>query len=219
MKALAMMLAGSAMLAVIGASQPAWSEQKTAKACAEEWRANKDANQAKGITEKAYVAQCRTGTAAAQPAAAPAAAAAKSGTEPKTAKACAEEWRANKDANQAKGITERAYVAQCRTGTAALQPAAAPAAPAPTTGTAPTHPAPAPERAAVGALGLNQFGNEAQARGHCPKDTVVWVNLSSNIYHFAGSKDYGTTKHGAYMCEKDTTAQGMRPAKNEKHPG
>jgi len=162
MKALAVMLAGSAMLVAIGASQPAWSEQKTAKACTEEWRANKDANQAKGITLKAYLEQCRTGTAA-------------------------------------------------------LQPAAAPAAPAPTTGTAPSHPA--PERAAVGALGLNQFGNEAQAKGHCPRDTVVWVNLSSNIYHFAGSKDYGTTKHGAYMCEKDTTAQGMRPAKNEKHPG
>ena len=162
MKALAVMLAGSAMLAMIGASQPAWSEQKTAKACAEEWRANKDANKAKGITEKAYVAECRGGPAAAQPAAAPA------------------------------------------------------AAPKATTGTAPTQPAPAPVRAAVGALGLNQFGNEAQARGHCPRDTVVWVNLSSKVYHFAGNKDYGTTKHGAYMCEKDTTAQGMRPAKNER---
>ena len=142
-----------------------------------------------------------------QPAAAPATAAAATKTEAKTAKACAEEWRANKDVNQAKGITLKAYLAECRTGTAALQPAAAPAAPAPTTGTAPSHPA--PERAAVGALGLNQFGNEAQAKSHCPRDTVVWVNLSSNIYHFAGSKDYGTTKHGAYMCQKDADQAGF----------
>jgi hypothetical protein len=64
MKALSLLLAGAAMLAVIGMSQPAWSEQKTAKACTEEWRANKDANQAKGITLKANQEQSRTGTAA-----------------------------------------------------------------------------------------------------------------------------------------------------------
>src|SRR5215471_10545967 len=168
MKAFAVMLAGSAMLAVIGGSQPAWSEPKTAKACADEWRANKDANQAKGITLKTYLQECRTGTAALQPAAAPAAAAAATKTEAKTAKACAEEWRANKGANQAKGMTLKAYLEQCRTGTAALLPAAAGVAA--TTGTAPERPSTAPERAATGALGLNQFGNEAQAKGHCPKD-------------------------------------------------
>src|SRR5258706_281911 len=37
------------------------SPQKTVRACQEEWRANKAANQASGITEKAYVAQCRGG--------------------------------------------------------------------------------------------------------------------------------------------------------------
>ena len=46
--------------------------QKTAKECREEWRANKAANQANGVTEKAYVAQCRGGAAPAQPTAAPA---------------------------------------------------------------------------------------------------------------------------------------------------
>ena len=59
MRISAMVIACSAMLAVVGASQPALSQQKTAKACRDEWRANKEANQAKGITEKAYVAQCR----------------------------------------------------------------------------------------------------------------------------------------------------------------
>jgi hypothetical protein len=66
--------------------------------------------------------------------------------------------------------------------------------------------------------GANQFASESQAKAHCPGDTVVWVNLSSKIYHYSGHKDYGTTKRGAYMCERDTAASGVRPAKNEKHP-
>ena len=48
-----------------------------------------------------------------------------------TAKACQEEWRANKAANQANGITEKAYVAQCRGGGSPTAAPATPAAPAP----------------------------------------------------------------------------------------
>jgi hypothetical protein len=48
---------------------------------------------------------------------------------------------------------------------------------------------------------------------------VVWVNLKSKIYHFAGYKNYGTTEHGAYMCEKQATTDGFRASKNEKRPG
>jgi hypothetical protein len=47
----------------------------------------------------------------------------------------------------------------------------------------------------------------------------VWVNLKSKIYHFAGYKNYGTTEHGAYMCEKQATTDGFRASKNEKRPG
>lgn len=134
----------------------------------------------------------------------------------KTVKACQDEWKANKADNQAKGITEKAYVTQCRAGTA---PQASPAAPAPTGTTVPAPAAPkSAPTAAAAATGANQFSTEAQAKGRCASDTVVWVNLKSNIYHFAGTKDYGNTKSGAYMCEKDATGQGMRAAKNEKHP-
>ena len=120
--------------AIIGVSVlsfPAFAQQKTVKACQEEWRANKDANQAKGITEKAYVTQCRAGGVAAQPAPSttPAAAPAPAASGEKTAKACRDEWRANKDANQAKGITEKAYVTQCRAGGTVASPA--PMAPPP----------------------------------------------------------------------------------------
>ena len=54
-------------------SSLAIAQQKTVKACQDEWRANKAANQANGVTEKAYVAQCRGGAAPAQTTAAPAA--------------------------------------------------------------------------------------------------------------------------------------------------
>jgi hypothetical protein len=224
--------------------------QKTAKACAEEWRADKAGFQAKSITERAYVADCRAGTSpnpaptAAAPAPSPMTPAPAAAGQ-KTAKACAEEWRADKAGFQAKGITEKAYVAACRSGTVAT-PAAAPApAPTPTIAAPAPAPAPAPPAAAPAPApapsasrpsaqppygttergpstgvpsGAGQFANEAQAKATCLGDTVVWVNLRSKIYHFAGTHNYGNTKDGAYMCERDTAAQGMRAAKNEQHP-
>jgi hypothetical protein len=57
---------------------------------------------------------------------------------------------------------------------------------------------------------------EAQYR--CPGSTVVWVNEHSHIYHFPGTRDYGNTKQGAYMCGADAQASGNRAAKNEHHP-
>ena len=129
---------------------PLLAQQKTVKACQEEWRANKADNQAKGVTEKAYVTQCRAGGASAQPAPAPAtpapAPAAAAPAPGKTAKACRDEWQGNKAAYQAAKITEKAYVEKCRAGEAVAlpnTPAAAPTPPAPATA-APKPPAPAP---------------------------------------------------------------------------
>jgi hypothetical protein len=218
--------------------------QKTAKACTEEWRADKAGFQAKGITERAYVAACRAGTVA-TPAAAPAPAPTTASPAPapstatpgapKTAKACTEEWRADKAGFQAKGVTEKAYVAACRAGTVAT-PATAPppttAAPAPAPTTAAPAPAPSASRPSAqtpygttergpstgSPSGAGQFATQAQAKTTCPGDTVVWVNLRSKVYHFAGTHNYGNTKDGAYMCERDTAAQRMRAPKNEQHP-
>jgi hypothetical protein len=229
----------AAIAGVMAFASPAAA--KTAKECRAEWTANKAANQAKGITEKAYVDTCKADTSAEKPKSAPAATTAKEKTpaakdktspkmaapaagEKKTAKECEDEWRANKAANQAKGITEKAYVAECKEGKAAATPAAAPAAPAQTK-MAPPAPAPAkstaktePAPAAGQPSGANQFTAEGQAKSHCPAGTVVWANLESKIFHFAGHADYGHTKKGAYMCETDATKQGMRAAKNEKQP-
>lgn len=145
----------------------------------------------------------------------------------KTIKACQEEWRANKEANQAAKITEKAYVEKCRaesgkpaatTTAPAKPPAATPPAAAPPKPAASAPMAPAPKQATTTSTAANQFTTETQAKSRCPSDTVVYVNLNSKIYHFAGHKDYGNLKSGAYMCEKDTAAIGARAAKNEKHP-
>jgi hypothetical protein len=218
---------------------PVLAQQKTIKACQEVWRANKADNQAKGITEKAYVTQCRAGGASAQPATPAPAPSAAAPTSLKTAKACRGEWQANKAGYQAAKITEKAYVEKCRAGeTIALPnaPAGTPPAPAPTTAApatpVPTAAAPAPPAAAptpspvakpspaavTPPTGAGQFQTEALAKSHCPADLVVWANLPSKIYHFAGHRSYGTTKSGAYMCEKEATTTGFRASKTEKRP-
>ena len=233
----------SALVGALAVSFPVAAQQKTVKACQEEWRANRAANEKAGITQKAYVDKCRAGAAAAQPApksaakpaAKPAAAPKPAAKQPeaptKTVRACQEEWRANRAANEAAGITQKAYVEKCRAGATTAQPAPAPAPPperpaarttAPTAPPpAPTAAPPAPTRAPAAAgtpAGAGQFATESEAKARCPRDTVVWVNLDSRIYHFAGYKAYGTTKTGAYMCERDTSAAGFRAAKSEKHP-
>jgi hypothetical protein len=219
MKAPVFVAACAVLATFVSISSPSIAQQKTAKQCQDEWRANKAENQAKGIKEKDYVAQCRAETAA-MPQAAPVPRATPAPPPPsagrKTAKECRAEWQANKAQNQAKGITEKQYVEQCRTGgaTAAPAPAAtptpAPARPAPATPVATPPPATA---TAPGSAG--QYRTEAEAKGHCPADTVVWINLKSKVYHFAGTKNYGTTKDGAYMCEKEAVAQGDRASKAE----
>jgi hypothetical protein len=67
------------------------------------------------------------------------------------------------------------------------------------------------------ALVAGQFASEADAKASCPGDVVVWVNLGTKVYHHAGASQYGATKRGAYMCEKNTAAAGFRAAKNEKN--
>ncbi len=254
-------LMAAAIAGTIAFAPPAAA--KTVKECRAEWTANKAANQAKGVTEKAYVEQCRAAddksaakddkakstSSAKETKATPTAKDPKESKDSKaaaaggkTAKECADEWRANKAANQAKGVTEKAYVADCRSGktTAMTQPSSAAAAapksePAPPRASRsqeaatppPSAPAAAPSKPAATTASApasgkpqaaNQFAAENQAQSHCPRGLVVWANTDSKIYHFSGHSDYGHTKQGAYMCEQDAEAQGMRAAKNEKHP-
>jgi hypothetical protein len=62
----------------------------------------------------------------------------------------------------------------------------------------------------------DRFASEAEAKGHCRSDTVVWVNTKTRVYHFAGNATFGHTKHGAFMCRADADRTGkFRAAKKE----
>ena len=136
MKSTYLSVIGTIMVGFVLLSSQAFAQQKTAKECREEWKANKTANQGNGITEKAYVAQCQAGAAVCAPAGNSPRRPAGDYTAPsavtngggKTTKACQEEWKANKATNQANGVTEKAYVEKCRIGAVSAQPTAAPPA-------------------------------------------------------------------------------------------
>jgi len=61
---------------------------------------------------------------------------------------------------------------------------------------------------------LSLFTSEATAQEHCPSDTVVWLNLPTGVYHFKGQRWYGSTKSGAYVCQKDADKFGDRSTRN-----
>ena len=64
------------------------------------------------------------------------------------------------------------------------------------------------------AADLPIFATESQAQAHCPSDEVVWLNLPSGIYHIRGSRWYGATKSGAYVCRAEADKAGYRASKN-----
>ena len=126
-------LAGSVLIGLSTLSFPGLAQQKTVRACQQEWRANKAALQANGITEKAYVADCRAVGASAKPdtsTTVPTTPDQGAGTE-KTIKACQAEWQAKRATGEVTGITEKAYVAQCYTGNTAAAPPPTATPPAP----------------------------------------------------------------------------------------
>jgi hypothetical protein len=145
-------------------------------------------------------------------------------------KECGADWKAAKAAGTTNGQTWNEFLKTCEAQkkAAAPAPAAAPAAapmPAMTPGAAPmptmtpaaAAPAtPKPKKTEAAATGAGQFAAEAEAKAHCPSDTVVWLNTKSHKYHYAGHKSYGTTKQGAYICEADAKAAGDVAAKGEQ---
>lgn len=140
-----------------------------------------------------------------------------------TMKECGSEWKTAKANNTTSGQTWQDFLKDCKarhasTATATPAPAAAAAASPAPVAPLPT-PTPTPTRMAKvtpAATGAGQFTSEAEAKGHCPTDTVVWVNTKSHKYHFAGHRSYGTTKQGAYTCEAEAKTSGDVAAKGEK---
>ena len=60
--------------------------------------------------------------------------------------------------------------------------------------------------------GLKKLPPQAQAEPLCLFDPVVWVNTKSHVYRVAGSRHYGHTRYGAYMCETEAKSAGNRAA-------
>ena len=145
-------------------------------------------------------------------------------------KQCGVQWQSAKAAGTTNGATWPQFLKDCRARLASTtstpsQGGFAPAAPAPAPApsSAPTQPGSLfpwqqPATPAPAATGTGGFGSPQEAQYRCPGATVVWVNEHSHIYHFAGTRDYGNTKRGAYMCEADAQAASNRAAKNERHP-
>ena len=114
----------------------------------------------------------------------------------KTVRECRAEWSANREAIAASGKTQRVFIAECR-----------------------GVPVPTSTRAAAAELGKGQYATEAEAKTNCQGDAVVWANLRSKVYHDSSSRNYGATKIGAYMCEKESIAAGFHAPKAARDPG
>jgi hypothetical protein len=126
------MFVGGALMGVIISLSSGSAQDEALKSCREDWRASQVAIRANGMNQKMFMADCQ------------AAAAAKSGaatspgrpelqTEPTSAtvpatnagetlrvKACVEEWRikrrTKRGIDELQGLTEKAYIEQCRPG-------------------------------------------------------------------------------------------------------
>jgi hypothetical protein len=61
---------------------------------------------------------------------------------------------------------------------------------------------------------LATFPTEAQAQQHCPRDTVVWLNLPTSVYHYKGQRWYGTTVPGAFVCRSEADQAAIKPPDN-----
>jgi hypothetical protein len=56
--------------------------------------------------------------------------------------------------------------------------------------------------------------SKAEPNTQCPGDVLVWVNTHSGVYHYPGSRNYGTTRSGRYLCERDASAEGDRASRS-----
>ena len=142
---------------------------------------------------------------------------------------CASQWKDAKAAGTTGGQSWPQFLAQCRTrqGSAAapsggFAPAPAPApAPTPASQSGSLFPwwqqsAPASTPGALAAPRVGEYTTELAARAQCPSDTIVWANTPTRIYHYSGTRYYGQTRRGAYMCEANARAAGYRATRSRQ---
>jgi hypothetical protein len=69
---------------------------------------------------------------------------------------------------------------------------------------------------AAEAAPIKAYKTEAGAQRHCPGDEIVWANSASTVgaFHIRGSRYYGATKEGAFVCRAEAEAGGWHAAAN-----
>jgi hypothetical protein len=65
----------------------------------------------------------------------------------------------------------------------------------------------------VSSAKVQLYKTEADAKSHCGSDEVVWGNTSSHVLHDSGTKYYGKTKHGGYVCKEMAINAGYHESK------
>ncbi len=213
------------------------------RTCASEWKQAQAGGTTGGQAWSQFLARCRTRQGVAAPTAAPtpapqsgslfpwsqpsvpASPATSAGTGQSVMRLCASQWKDAKAAGTSAGQTWPQFLSQCRarqTSTASSSGGFVPApAPAPASQSGSLFPwwqqsAPASSGGAASTPQEGQYTTELAARVRCPSDTVVWVNTPTRIYHYSGTRYYGHTLKGAYMCEADARTGGYRAARNRQ---
>ncbi|HTU53591.1 MAG TPA: hypothetical protein VMF62_06445 [Acetobacteraceae bacterium] len=74
-------------------------------------------------------------------------------------------------------------------------------------------PVPAFAAKTISLAGVPHYATLAAAQKSCGKETVVWANLRTDVYHLSGSRWFGKTKKGAYFCENAVTKAGVHASK------
>ena len=214
------------------------------KACASQWKQAQSTGATGGQSWPQFLAQCRTVqiSPASAPTPAPAppsgslfpwsqpsapapATASNAGAGQSVMKLCASQWKDAKAAGTTGNQTWPQFLAQCRTrqGSAAAPSGGFVQAPAPAPASQSGSPfpwwkqsAPASTSGAPAAPRAGEYTTELAARARCPSDIVVWVNTPTRIYHYSGTRYYGQTRKGAYMCEADARAAGYRATRSRQ---
>jgi DNA uptake protein ComE-like DNA-binding protein len=103
------------------------------------------------------------------------------------------------------GLTAKQITTITPLVTVGAAPAGAAPAAAATTAPPPTPPATTTSKPATGTVGTPQVP---------PVKGMVWVNLSTKVYHKEGDVYYGNTKNGKWMTEADAIKAGYRLSKS-----
>jgi hypothetical protein len=94
-------------------------------------------------------------------------------------------------------------------------PAASSPAPRPTP---PAPPAPAPTTSTAAPSTTAKTTGAPTTAQQPPVKGMVWVNLSTKVFHREGDRYYGNTKNGKFMTEAEALKAGYREAKTGKKP-